>query len=61
MKLFLLEPGAKIPPYFIELLYDIVVIEGQDTQLDACAEGFPEPQVAWEKDGRPLTPNKEYK
>lgn len=52
---------AKIPPYFIEVLYDIIVIEGQDTQLDACAEGSPEPVVSWQKENRPLTPNKEYK
>lgn len=56
-----LERGSNIPPYFIEQLYNIIVIEGQDTQLDACAQGFPEPKVAWEKEGLPLTPNKEYK
>jgi len=53
--------GANIPPYFIEQLYNIIIIEGQDTKLDACAQGFPEPTVAWEKDGQPLVPNREYK
>ncbi|CAF1673059.1 unnamed protein product, partial [Adineta ricciae] len=53
--------NANIAPYFIEQLYNIVIIEGQDAQLDASAEGFPEPKVAWEKEGKPLTPNKEYK
>ena len=57
----LLERGSNIAPYFIELLYDIIVIETQDTRLDASAQGSPEPKVTWEKEGRPLTPNKEYK
>jgi hypothetical protein len=57
----ILERGSNIPPYFIEQLYNIIIIEGQDARLDACAQGFPEPKVAWEKEGQPLTPNKEYK
>ncbi|CAF3840080.1 unnamed protein product, partial [Adineta steineri] len=55
------ERGSNIAPYFVEQLYDIIIIEGQDAQLDATAEGFPEPKVSWEKEGKPLTPNKEYK
>ncbi|CAM2700506.1 unnamed protein product [Rotaria socialis] len=55
------ERGSNIAPFFIEQLYDITIIEGQDAPLDACAQGFPEPKVTWEKEGRPLTPNKEYK
>lgn len=39
----------------------MTIIETQDAQLDAAAEGFPEPLVTWEKEGKPLTPNKEYK
>ena len=56
-----LERGSNIAPFFIEQLYNIIIIEGQDTRLDACAQGFPEPKVTWEKEGIPLTPNKEYK
>ncbi|CAF5031260.1 unnamed protein product, partial [Rotaria magnacalcarata] len=33
------ERGSNIAPYFIEQLYDITIIEGQDTPLDACAQG----------------------
>lgn len=58
---FVSERGANIAPYFVEKLYDIIIIEGQDAPLDASAEGFPEPKVTWEKEGKPLTPNKEYK
>jgi hypothetical protein len=58
---FILERGSNIPPFFIEQLYNIIIIEGQDARLDAAAQGFPEPKVTWEKEGQPLTPNKEYK
>ncbi|CAF3405101.1 unnamed protein product [Rotaria sp. Silwood1] len=61
VNLTVVEHGSNIAPYFIELLYHIIILEGQDTRLDACAQGFPEPKVTWEKEGQPLTPNKEYK
>ena len=61
IRIILLDRGAHIAPYFIEQLYNVVIFEGQDTPLDASAEGFPQPFVAWEKEGKPLTPNKEYK
>ncbi|CAF4167212.1 unnamed protein product, partial [Rotaria sp. Silwood2] len=61
VNLNVVERGANIAPYFIEQLYHIIILEGQDTRLDACALGFPEPKVTWEKENRPLTPNKEYK
>jgi hypothetical protein len=56
-----LERGSNIAPFFIEQLYNIIIIEGQDAKLDACAQGSPDPTVAWEKESQPLTPNKEYK
>jgi len=41
-------------PYFIKPLSDITVIEKQNLKLDADIGGFPDPDIEWMKDGKPI-------
>lgn len=40
-----------VPPFFVELVKDININEGQDACFKCKVAGEPEPQVRWYKDG----------
>jgi titin len=45
-------------PFFEKSLSDLEVIEKQTMKLEAVIQGFPEPEVLWEKNGKPLSAKK---
>jgi hypothetical protein len=61
VNLKVVDKDALIAPYFIEHLHNIVIPEGKDTTLSCTCSGTPLPSISWEKDGKPLTPDREYR
>merc|ERR1711974_546019 len=45
-------------PFFEKSLSDLEIIEKQTMKLEAVIQGFPEPEVSWEKNGKPLSSKK---
>jgi hypothetical protein len=50
-----------IAPTFIEHLHNLIIPEGKDEILSCTCSGTPVPTVTWQKDGKVLTPDKEYR
>lgn len=48
-------------PKFIDRMQNYTVREGHPVTLTCQATGVPTPMMSWQKEGKMLTPNKEYK
>lgn len=59
--LYFKDKDALIAPYFIEHLNNLVIPEGKDSVLSCTCSGTPVPALTWQKDGKVLTPDKEYR
>lgn len=55
------DKDALIAPTFIEHLHNLVIPEGRDAILSCTCNGTPPPNMTWQKDGKILTPDKEYR
>ena len=55
------DKDALIAPTFIEHLRNLIIPEGKDSILSCTCSGTPMPTVTWHKDGKVLTPDKEYR
>jgi titin len=55
------DKDAHIAPFFIEHLRNVIIPEGKDTVLSCTCSGTPQPNISWEKDGRPLVPDMNYR
>ena len=61
VELKVVDKDALIAPFFIEHLHNVVIPEGKDTILSATCSGTPMPTISWEKNGKPLTADCEYR
>lgn len=48
---FLLFPTNTVLPSFVKTPRDLTIRAGAKARLECAAEGYPTPQVAWQKDG----------
>lgn len=55
------DKDALIAPFFIEHLNNLVIPEGKDSVLSCTCSGTPVPTLTWQKDGKVLTVDKEYR
>lgn len=61
VELKVVDKDALIAPVFIEHLHNITIPEGKEAVLSCTCSGTPLPSISWEKDGKPLTADKEYR
>lgn len=58
---YIKDKDSFVPPQFIEHLREIIIPEGKDAVLSCTAIGTPLTALIWEKDGKQLTPDKEFR